>query len=50
MVIRQGLPGFLSPRPWVRLFLFVGLVALELALLSIRFDAADSRPVICRGW
>ena len=41
MVIRQGLPGFLSPRPWVRLFLFVGLVALELALLSIRFDAAD---------
>ncbi|MGA2115014.1 MAG: exosortase E/protease, VPEID-CTERM system [Bryobacteraceae bacterium] len=40
MVTRQGLSTFLS-RPWLRLFSFVGLVALELALLSIRFDAAD---------
>jgi exosortase E/protease (VPEID-CTERM system) len=41
MVTRQGLSRFLSPRPSVRLFSFAGLVAVELALLSIRFDAAD---------
>jgi exosortase E/protease (VPEID-CTERM system) len=41
MVARQGLVKVLSPRPWFRLFSFAGLVAVELALLSIRFDAAD---------
>ena len=41
MVARQGLSKVLSPRPAFRLLFFAGLVAVELALLSIRFDAAD---------
>ncbi|MGP8247125.1 MAG: exosortase E/protease, VPEID-CTERM system [Bryobacteraceae bacterium] len=54
MVTRQGLSKVLSPRPAFRLLFFAGLVAVELALLSIRFDAADLRtgylPLLVSQW
>jgi exosortase E/protease (VPEID-CTERM system) len=54
MVTRQGLSKVLSPRPSFRLFFFTGLVAVELALLSVRFDAADLTagylPLLVGAW
>jgi exosortase E/protease (VPEID-CTERM system) len=54
MVTRQGLSKVLSRRPSFRLFFLVGLVAVELALLSIRFDAADLTagylPLLVNRW
>src|SRR5208283_280510 len=54
MVTGQGLSKVLSPRPSYRLFFFAGLVAAELALLSMRFDAADLTagylPLLVGAW